>query len=99
MSTPDGTPPALTHASTSGTSAWQWGHQWAMNMIALARPSWAILTGFPAKSAPATSGAARPTAGSPFGFWKSGSCAPVMTGTPEVAADGAAAEPAAAEGG
>src|SRR5262245_43403054 len=95
-STPDGTPPALTHASTSGTSRWQCGHQWAMNMIALARPSWAIRTDSPAKSVPAISGAVSPTAGSSVGFWKSGSWAPLISGTPD-AATGALA-PAVAGG-
>src|SRR4029079_3110056 len=47
---------------------------------------------------PSTSGAARPTAASPLGFWKSGRAAPMIVGTltaPE--ADVAGAVPAATD--
>src|SRR3954463_16196511 len=79
-STPGGTPPALTHVWINGTSAWQCGHQCAMNRTTLGRPSFLMATGLPLRSVPLTSGAARPTAGSPLGFWKSGSRAPVIVG-------------------
>src|SRR5689334_14350027 len=97
-STPCGTPPALTHVWINGTSAWQCGHQWAMNRTTFGRPSALMPVALPVKSVPLTSGAASPTAGSPLGFWKSGSCAPVIVGTltaPDTEAAGAV--PAATE--
>src|SRR6185503_334337 len=79
-STPWGTPPALTHVWINGTSAWQCGHQWAMNNTTFGRPSALIPTALPLKSVPLTSGAARPTAASPLGFSNVGSCAPLIVG-------------------
>src|SRR3954452_23421205 len=92
-STSGGTPPLVIHAWTRGSSAWQWGHQWAKKRIALGRPSRAI-----EPVAVVTVGAVTPTAGSVPVSGNGSSGVPSMTGALPAASEPTGPEPPAAEG-
>src|SRR6056297_1227663 len=79
-STPSGGPPASSQLTISGSSASQAGHQEARNEIIWA-PSPSV-TGVPSKSAPVTTGAAWPSAGSVSPSGSGGRASPSICGSP-----------------
>src|SRR5690606_24591905 len=75
-STPSGSPPLSTQSWMTGTSAWQWGHQWARNTTMAGRPAAGRVSGRPSRPVPLSVGIGLPIAGSSPSSVRGGSGSP-----------------------